>query len=87
MAVPKQVRKQTEAVQALYNDLNDEGTTSPQGEALLLQNSLHKNLHQPTVLTILYLSLNLLSRVKATKKTLNRNGRLFRVCILLILRG
>ena len=33
MAVPKQVRKQTEAVQALYNDLNDEGTTSPQGEA------------------------------------------------------
>ena len=36
MAVPKQVRKQTEAVQALYNDLNNEGTPSPEGEAALV---------------------------------------------------
>jgi hypothetical protein len=34
MAVPKQVRKQTEAVQALYNDLNNEDTPSPEGEAV-----------------------------------------------------
>jgi len=34
MAVPKQVRKQTEAVQALYNDLNSEDTPSPEGEAV-----------------------------------------------------
>ena len=33
MAVPEQVRKQTEAVQQLYSDLNDEGKTgSPEGE-------------------------------------------------------
>ena len=33
MAVPEQVRKQTEAVQQLYNDLNGEDTSpSPQGE-------------------------------------------------------
>jgi hypothetical protein len=30
MAVPEQVRKQTEAVQSLYQDLNDDGTSSPE---------------------------------------------------------
>ena len=33
MAVPEQVRKQSEAVQALYDDINTPaGTPSPQGE-------------------------------------------------------
>ena len=38
MAVPKQVRKQTEAVQALYKDLNEEDSApSPEGEAAPVQ--------------------------------------------------
>lgn len=38
MAVPKQVQKQTEAVQALYKDLNEEDSApSPKGEVALVQ--------------------------------------------------
>ena len=38
MAVPKQVQKQTEAVQALYKDLNEEDSApSPEGEAAPIQ--------------------------------------------------
>jgi len=37
MAVPKQVQKQTEAVQALYKDLNNEEAPSPEGEVAPVQ--------------------------------------------------
>jgi len=37
MAVPKQVQKQTEAVQALYKDLNEEDAPSPKGEVAPVQ--------------------------------------------------
>ena len=39
MAVPKQVQKQTEAVQALYKDLNNEEAPSPEGEAAPVQDA------------------------------------------------
>jgi hypothetical protein len=87
MSVPEQVRKQTEAVQQLYSDLNP-STESPRMVKRRRLWPLPHSRARPTVLSNLHKRQRLMSRVPVRKtKRLSRNIGLFRVCTTLMSRA